>query len=57
MHPINIKEKFSKFDKKWHPHQIAVVDNMQILLAKIKGEFVCHKHQNKDEQFCEKKVG
>ena len=51
MDPINIKEKFSKFDKKWHPHQIAVVDDMQILLAKIKGEFVWHKHLKQDELF------
>ena len=51
MHPINIKEKFSKFDKKWRPHQIAVVDDMQVLLAKIKGEFLWHKHQEQDELF------
>ena len=51
MHPINIKEKFSKFNKNWHPHQIAVVDDMQILLAKIKGEFVWHKHLEQDELF------
>ena len=51
MNTINIKEKFSKFSKNWHPHKIAVVDNMQILLAKIKGEFVWHKHEDEDELF------
>jgi mannose-6-phosphate isomerase-like protein (cupin superfamily) len=51
MYPINIKEKLSKFDAKWHPHQIAVVDDMQILLAKIQGEFVWHTHQEQDELF------
>lgn len=51
MKSINIKEKFSKFSKNWHPHKIAVVDNMQVLLAKIKGEFVWHKHENEDELF------
>ncbi len=51
MNPINIKEKFSKFSKHWHPHQIAVVDDMQVLLAKIQGEFVWHTHEAEDELF------
>ena len=51
MKPINVKEKFSKFSKQWHPHQIAVVDDMQVILAKIQGEFVWHKHDDEDELF------
>jgi mannose-6-phosphate isomerase-like protein (cupin superfamily) len=51
MNPINIKEKFSKFSKQWHPHQIAIVDDMQVILAKIQGEFVWHKHDAEDELF------
>jgi mannose-6-phosphate isomerase-like protein (cupin superfamily) len=51
MKPINIKEKFGKFSKQWHPHQIAVVDDMQVILAKIQGEFVWHKHDDEDELF------
>ncbi|MFT5892848.1 MAG: mannose-6-phosphate isomerase-like protein (cupin superfamily) [Dokdonia sp.] len=51
MKPINIKEKYTKFDKQWHPHQIAVVDDMQVILAKISGEFVWHSHKNEDELF------
>jgi len=51
MKPINIKNKFSKFSKNWHPHQIATVDNMQVILAKLKGEFVWHSHDDEDELF------
>lgn len=51
MKTINIKEKFSKFSKNWHPHQIAVVDDMQVILAKLKGEFVWHSHDEEDELF------
>lgn len=51
MKTINIQDKFSKFSKNWHPHQIAIVDDMQVLLAKIKGEFVWHKHEGEDELF------
>ena len=51
MKAINIKEKFTKFSKNWHPHQIAVVDDMQVILAKLKGEFVWHSHDHEDELF------
>ncbi|NND16013.1 MAG: cupin domain-containing protein [Eudoraea sp.] len=51
MKAINLKEKHSLFNKQWHPHQIATVDDMQVILAKIKGEFVWHAHQDEDELF------
>lgn len=51
MKPINLKEKHSLFSKQWHPHQIATVDDMQVILAKIKGEFVWHAHEHEDELF------
>lgn len=51
MKTINIQDKFSKFSKRWHPHQIATVDDMQVLLAKLKGEFVWHSHEDEDELF------
>ena len=51
MKTLNIQQKFTKFSEHWHPHQIAVVDNMQVLLAKIKGEFVWHAHEDEDELF------
>ena len=51
MKAINIKDKHNLFSKQWHPHRIAMVDNMQVILAKIKGEFVWHSHENEDELF------
>ena len=51
MKPINLKEKHAAFTKRWHPHQIAVVDDMQVILAKIQGEFVWHSHEHEDELF------
>ena len=51
MKPISISDKFTKFSKNWHPHQIAVVDDMQVILAKLKGEFVWHSHEDEDELF------
>ncbi len=51
MKPVNLKQKHKLFTKQWHPHQIAVVDNMQVLLAKVKDEFVWHAHADEDELF------
>lgn len=51
MNPININEKFSAFHAHWHPHQIATVNDMQVLLAKVSGEFVWHAHEAEDELF------
>ncbi len=51
MKPINIKEKHNVFNKQWQPHQIATVDDMQVILAKIQGEFVWHAHEDEDELF------
>lgn len=51
MNSINLKERHAAFSKQWHPHQIATVDDMQVLLAKVQGEFVWHSHENEDELF------
>lgn len=51
MNPINVAEKLNSFSQHWHPHRIATVDNMQVIVAKISGEFVWHKHDNEDELF------
>ncbi len=51
MKPINLKQKHAEFTKQWHPHQIALVDDMQVLLAKLQGEFVWHAHEHEDELF------
>lgn len=51
MKAINLLKKHAEFDKQWHPHQIAVVDDMQVLLAKVQGAFVWHAHEDEDELF------
>lgn len=51
MEAINIKDKLSKFDKQWHPHRTATVDDNMVYLAKLSGDFVWHKHDDEDELF------
>lgn len=51
MKTINLSEKLQSFKDHWHPHQIGTVNDMQVLLAKIKGDFVWHQHDEEDELF------
>jgi mannose-6-phosphate isomerase-like protein (cupin superfamily) len=55
MSVVNIQEKFNLFEDRWSPKKIGELNGQQILLAKIKGEFVFHKHDNEDELFMVKK--
>lgn len=55
MSVINIQDKFDLFQDQWSPKKIGELNGQQILLAKIKGEFVFHKHDNEDELFLVKK--
>jgi mannose-6-phosphate isomerase-like protein (cupin superfamily) len=51
MSVINLQEKFRLFSDLWSPKKIGELNGQQILLAKIKGEFVFHKHDHEDELF------
>lgn len=51
MGPINISEKFKLFNEYWTPKKIGELNGQQLLLAKLKGEFIWHTHQNEDELF------
>jgi mannose-6-phosphate isomerase-like protein (cupin superfamily) len=48
---LNFVEKFAKFSEHWSPKIIAEMNDYQIKLVKIKGEFVWHKHDDTDEVF------
>ena len=48
---INIQEKFGLFLDHWSPKKIGELNGQQIVLAKVQGEFVFHKHDNEDELF------
>ena len=51
MDVINLLEKFSLFQDHWSPKKIGELNGQQVLLAKLKGEFVFHKHEHEDELF------
>lgn len=47
--PINLAEKFAKFNERWSPKIIAQMNDYHFKLAKIEGEFVWHSHAGTDE--------
>ena len=51
MHKVNIAEKLKQFTEYWSPRVVGELNGQQIKLAKLKGDFVWHHHENADELF------
>ncbi|BAL00302.1 hypothetical protein OBV_31030 [Oscillibacter valericigenes Sjm18-20] len=51
MKKINIEEKLSLFNEYWSPKIIGEVNESYVKLAKLKGDFIWHTHENEDEMF------
>jgi mannose-6-phosphate isomerase-like protein (cupin superfamily) len=51
MDKINLLEKFGLFSEHWSPRIVGELNGQQVKLAKLKGEFVFHHHENEDELF------
>ena len=51
MEIININSKFSLIEEYWNPKIVGELNNQHVKLAKIKGEFMMHKHDEEDELF------
>ncbi len=51
MEKINLADKFESIDEYWSPGVIGEVNEVEVKLAKVKGEFERHYHENNDELF------
>ena len=51
MKKINISQKLAQFNDHWNPKIVGELNNQHIKLAKIKGEFIWHRHEDEDEMF------
>lgn len=51
MNPININQNLSLFTDYWNPRIVGELNGQYVKLAKLKGEFVWHKHDEEDELF------
>lgn len=51
MPPVNLARTLERIDQYWSPKAIAAVNDDQVKLVKLKGEFVWHLHEQEDELF------
>ena len=51
MNKTSISEKLSLFSDHWNPRIVGELNGQYVKLAKLKGEFVWHKHDHEDEMF------
>ncbi len=51
METVNLAEKFSLFQEAWSPKIVGELNDSYVKLAKLKGEFVWHHHNEEDELF------
>jgi mannose-6-phosphate isomerase-like protein (cupin superfamily) len=51
MEKVNLVEKFGLFDEHWSPKIVGELNGQNVMLAKLKGEFVWHQHEDEDEMF------
>jgi mannose-6-phosphate isomerase-like protein (cupin superfamily) len=51
MEKVNLAEKFGLFDQYWSPKIVGELNGQHVKLAKVKGEFVWHRHEAEDELF------
>jgi mannose-6-phosphate isomerase-like protein (cupin superfamily) len=48
---INLAEKLTKFSEHWAPRTVAQLNDYDIMVVKVQGEFVWHSHPDTDEFF------
>ena len=51
MESINLLEKFDLINEYWSPRLLGELNNQAVKIAKLKGKFIWHHHENEDEMF------
>lgn len=51
MEPINLAKKLSSFSEYWQPRTVGEFNGHDLMVAKVKGEFTWHKHDETDDFF------
>lgn len=47
----NVDDALNKIDKPWQPHRLVSVNDYEVKVVKLLGEFVWHTHPDTDEMF------
>ncbi len=48
---VNLAERLASFDETWVPKVVGELNGQMVKVAKFKGEYVWHRHDNEDELF------
>jgi mannose-6-phosphate isomerase-like protein (cupin superfamily) len=48
---VNLADKLALFEEQWSPKIIARLNDYDVIVVKVKGEFVWHKHGDTDDFF------
>ncbi len=48
---VNLSEKLSKFSEYWSPKVVSRFNGHDVMVVKVKGEFVWHSHADTDDFF------
>jgi mannose-6-phosphate isomerase-like protein (cupin superfamily) len=48
---VNLAQKLGLFDAHWQPKIVARINDNDVRIVKVKGEFVWHKHDDTDDFF------
>ncbi|WP_375484795.1 cupin domain-containing protein [uncultured Jatrophihabitans sp.] len=49
--PVDLAEKLSMFSEHWSPKVVARLNDYEVKVVKVRGEFVWHTHDDTDELF------
>jgi hypothetical protein len=47
--PVNLASKLALFDEHWSPKIVAAFKDHDVMVVKVKGEFVWHSHPDTDD--------
>ena len=48
---VNLAEKLARFSDHWAPRTVAQLNEYDIMVVKVRGEFVWHRHDDTDDFF------
>ena len=48
---VNLAERFARFSAQWSPKVVARINDYEVKVVRIQGEFVWHQHDDTDELF------
>ena len=51
MDKVNLAEKLARFSDQWSPRIVATLNDYDIMVVRVEGEFVWHKHDETDDFF------